>query len=252
MLPRIGFLTEKPLADWMKQHLAKKGKESWFKDRNETQLDIHFQFPEGPSLARFRKILWEGTAKLELDQTAVTVLSPENTLILLILHGSEHEWDSLKIVADLAFFIKAHPGLDWGLIAGRLREKKGLGLLMVGLGLAQRLCGLSLPGDVKGPKMEEIIAEILEGIMAGVPSGKTLPVMMRSLDSLTARIAYLGYYAFTPRVRDFLALPLPRSLYPLYYLYRPLRLLREVFHHRQPSAAHNLFSKERGKDLGLF
>jgi hypothetical protein len=229
VLGEAGFRTEPPLTPRMVGHLARTGKDFWVRDPG-TQLDFHQQIPEGPPSFRLKEMLWEDLRSLEILGCRTAVLSPENGLLLLLIHGTEHGWDTLKVTADLGYFIRANPDLKWDLAIERARKLRGLRIMALGLTLAERLLGLPIP-----PALQEIlnrvreVRELAEAILADLftERGGTgeLTVFQRSLDTWADRMKYIGYYGLAPRTGDWMALPLPAPLFPLYYLYRPFHVL---------------------------
>ena len=229
ILGQAGYRTARPLTAGMVRHLARTGKEFWLRDAD-TRLDFHQQMPEGPPSFRLKEILWEKRGSVTILHYPVPVLSPENTLLLLLIHGTEHGWDTLKNIADLGYFIQANSELDWEEVLSRVSALRSLRILALGLILTETLLELRLPTDLKGiihrdQKARTLAETILGGLFDGTDSQKGLMVFQRSFDSLADRLKYLGYYALAPRTSDWMARPLPDALFPLYYFYRPLHNL---------------------------
>lgn len=88
---------------------------------------------------------------------------PEHQLILMIIHhGGIEQWDKLKYVADLLFFLKKHAAdLDWEYVE-RLSKKKGIyKLLSTGLTLVRTInLSIKFPDDFCS-KPEELPLETI-------------------------------------------------------------------------------------------
>lgn len=75
----------------------------------------------------------------------IKVLSPEDTLLVLCVHGAKHVFEHLKWVCDIAELIQAHPSLDWTYVEKTARELGCRRMVLVGLGLAQALFQVRVP-----------------------------------------------------------------------------------------------------------
>jgi hypothetical protein len=164
---------------------------------------------------------------------AFPVLPPEETLLLLCVHGAKHLWCKLGWIADVAglLALPVPPDLTRTFeLAGRCGVTR---LLCVGLLLAKRLAGASLP--------ENVTARIDSDLMAGSLARKALGVVAKTplnpdvdpakyLFYLKAKDCRLDQLLFAGRLMATLAAgewnpsALPDVLSPFYYLFRPLHM----------------------------
>ena len=193
------------------------------------------RFPIGLELAA----MWERLTEVGLLGQKVPSFAPEDTLLLLCLHGAKHEWQGLTWLCDLAEYLRAHPSLDWDRVLQQAERARVTRVLLLGLALAEHVLAAPLPetvqclvkGDRSLPGLQTAIivrfykdANLLERgalpyrLRAGMRSGfgDKLPVYK----SFAARL-------LRPNEQDKRAVKLPKSLEPLYYLVRPLRLLKD-------------------------
>ena len=245
VLGEAGYRTESPLTPKMIRHLTQTGKDFWLRDAD-SQLDFHQQIPEGSPSFRLKEVLWEDLRPLEFLNCRTQVLSPENTLFLLLIHGTEHGWNTLKVIADLGYFIQATPELDWEAVVSRAKELRSLRILAIGLTLAENFLGLNLPLEMKDTinrerKGRELAEAIIEGFFNDTGESRELTIFQRSFDSLSDRLKYTVYYALAPRAGDWMTLPLPDPLFPVYYLYRPLHVLAKF----GPTMLRSFFTKNK-------
>jgi hypothetical protein len=229
MLYGEGFLPDFLLTEKMKHYLIRTRKDLWIKKGN-IQLDLHQQIPEGPASLALNEILWKEIGSVQLLNRRIPVLSLENSIMVLCLHGSEDGWDSLDKVMDLAFLIQANPDMDWNALFSRaagMRMRKMLGL---GLCLVREISGLKMPQEVQtliegNYEVERLTGRIIQRVFSDADNPFTMTIMTRSMDSINDKIRHVGYFAFTPRTRDLINHPLPDLLFPLYYLIHPVRML---------------------------
>lgn len=184
---------------------------------------------------------WEHLQLRSLAGTPVLHLSPENTLLLLSVHGCKHHWARLKWICDVAQVIRTHPGLDWGQILDHAANLGVQRMLALGLFLAHDLLGTALPDKVWRRSLVDHTVKALATEVSqclfhetdNPPATYAKFVFYHRLrerfqDRMHHHLYYLYAYFWiivTPNVRDRALLPLPACLSSLYYLLRPMRLL---------------------------
>jgi len=200
-------------------------------------LDVHHQITQGPGRISLKEKTWQNRCTVELLFREIQVLSPEHSLLTLCIHGTKDQWNSFRILADIAHLISRHPGLNWRTLVSDAEEIGCLRMLWVGLQLSRQVCGLKLklPGEVpelirKDRKVGKLASKYLHQLLIIERTGKTGKLyetfaLINSMDSFGPRIKYLGYFAFSPTPLDWKFIKLPEFLYPLYYLVRPFRML---------------------------
>lgn len=161
----------------------------------------------------------------------VLTFSPEDTLLLLSVHGSKHLWDRLSWIADIAALTARSP-LDWPLLLERARSWRVERMLLLGVGLAVRLFEAAPPDEViaclgRDKVSRQMIEQISrrffssEKIQPGVLSRFAFRVRMRG--PVVEGLPYALRLALMPTEVDRASRRLPE---PLYALLRPLRLAR--------------------------
>jgi hypothetical protein len=93
--------------------------------------------------------LWTRLKPVFIDGREVYTFSPEDTLLILCIHGTKHLWASLMWVTDVSELIQANPGLDWQWLLDQSNILGSQRMLSLGLFLAKGLLGTSLPEKVK-------------------------------------------------------------------------------------------------------
>lgn len=184
---------------------------------------------------------WEHLQPVSFAGTTVLHLSPENTLLLLNVHGCKHHWERLKWICDIAEVIRAHPGMDWERILGHAADVGAERMLALGLFLANDLLGTALPDRVwrrilTDDAVKPLATQVSQRLFreADRPPGAYEKFVFyyklreRFRDRMHYRLYYLSAYFWivvTPNIHDRALLPLPAFLSSLYYLLRPMRLL---------------------------
>lgn len=159
--------------------------------------------------------------------------SPEDTLILLCIHGSKHFWERLSWIADIHEFIEAN-SLDWKQVIDRSEAMRANRMLAISLVLAARIFGSALPSEVSRRVQADAVASmfaasIAERVLAGSPKEPGGVARFHLRRQMVPRIfegwRYALRLATLPSDEDWSALRLPPFLTPFYAMLRPFRML---------------------------
>ena len=91
--------------------------------------------------------LWPRLTKVPFLGSQVNSFSPEDTLLLLCLHGSSHAWQGLTWMCDVAEYVRTHP-LDWQVFLQTAKEARLLRMALLGIKLAHDVLDAPLPEHV--------------------------------------------------------------------------------------------------------
>lgn len=188
-------------------------------------LDMHPRLIQGPSLFKIPGDLWEQLTTIELLDRPIQVLSPEDTLVALALHGARNNWTSLKALTDTAHLLANHPHMDGPYILRRAQTFGGAHILNTALKMARQLFDVPIPVNITSKPINDALFNALSlDNKEDDDHASILMVMVRSLDSFPKKLRYLCYFLFTPTAEDIRRVKLPRGLRFFYRLTRPLRL----------------------------
>lgn len=129
-----------------------------FTKSRELNIDLHtgvvsggFVYPPGfDTLLRNSRVL-------EISGKSIRTLSVEDTLQMLCFQGVKNRWEQLKFVCDVAFFVNAHPEIDWEAVTRDARAYRWEKILYLGLFLASDLLGVTFPEDVNQKIKKELV-----------------------------------------------------------------------------------------------
>lgn len=180
-------------------------------------------------------------------------LCPEDMLIVLSIQLAKDSWEDnplrLSKVCDIAELLRSHPDLNWRQIVDESRRLHCEYILAFGLafseeilgapGLAPQLRGLPrrnyemLSLHVKGKLLNHMSADYRRSLSR---NGFQVNIRERRRDKL---YPYLWGFAtpFRPSHLDREFVHLPQRLQLLYYLVRPMRILRDLWQRRHDSDA---------------
>jgi hypothetical protein len=157
----------------------------------------------------------------------IPTLRDDDLFVFLAVHGARHLWSELRWVCDLAQMIRSRPALDWDAIVSRSRETGSERMVFVAGELVRTLLGVSNPLPAPPPVTQLarlFIARLLS--MTPRPSSSINDNLLetRLTGSYWRRCRYVIGSLTTPTEAEWRAGRLPRVLFPVYYMVRPLRL----------------------------
>lgn len=204
--------------------------------RDASIIDLHWAFAGIRFFFRVNPAqLWERRTHVELSGARISSLSPEDTLLLLCMHGAKHCWSRLGWICDIAELLGSTT-IDWDALGARAKRYGAERMLYLGLFLACDFLGAILPRDVYARASQPSVialANMVRSWMVQGESGAAKPIE-RETFYITMRERFIdrvrhfvgGMLRFAlPNAQDQLALPMPRPLRFLHCLIRPARLL---------------------------
>ena len=202
-----------------------------------TTVDLHWGLLH--EMFSFQLLLDDvfASAKLERrDEATFLALSPEHSLLYLCAHGTKNCWAHLSELCDIASQVHGNAGLNWEECV-RLAESSGCDLLLKhALLLAERVLRIELSEAAKQYCYDDEDAIALSKIAESFlfPDARTQPGHWQTLQYHLAfaktqrdRARFILSRVFAPAEPDWDHIRLPRQLFFLYYLIRPLRFLQE-------------------------
>jgi hypothetical protein len=225
-------LTQSQLLSQLRSHC-----EIEFLSNGLSVVDLHWGLsPKTFHFALDSKDVINRSKTISIQGTSLRTFSSEDTILYLCFHGSKHYWSRLEWIGSLAEFIRSSNDIDWPTLMARANESQGRHMLTLGLLLAQELGRIDVPDPVLSSSAElnslrKYATEIQRGLFARGPeplgSIERFRCNLRIMDRNRDAVSSLLRSIFVPTISDWQALTLPAALYPLYYLFRPLRLLKE-------------------------
>lgn len=179
---------------------------------------------------------------LEKRLTAVSIaggeilsFSPEDTLILLSVHGAKHFWERLMWIADISELSQAAPGIHWDEAFARAKEMGVSRAVNLALYLAHRMLEAPLPDYVLAKVLSDRTAGKLgDGICEqfSMSAHAQIPVFARfrfrvaSRDDLFAGLQFAMRLATSPTEPDRAAVALPEGMSGIRRWLRPVLLMK--------------------------
>jgi len=166
--------------------------------------------------------LWRRARRESVFGHQMLTFAPEDTLLVLAIHGGKELWWDIKWACDIADFIAAHPQLDWDAIAVRAKAQGCHCMLLVAASLAHDHLGANIPDSIaRRASHDPAIADIIGRILArweadepgGPPSNKTVSSdRLRLHDGIVRRASYVLRTLILPGPQHVSLVALPRFL----------------------------------------
>jgi hypothetical protein len=161
--------------------------------------------------------------------------SPEDTLILLSVHGAKHFWERLMWIADVSELSQAQPAIHWDELFARAAEMGVSRAVNLALYLAHQMLEAPLPDDVLAKVSGDRTAKKLgDGICAefSMNAQSHMPVFARfrfrvaTRDSFWAGLRFAMKIATSPTEPDRADVPLPQGISGMHRWLRPMLLMK--------------------------
>jgi hypothetical protein len=141
----------------------------------------------------------------------IRVFHPDDTLLILCVHGAKHGWVKLEWICGIAELVGAD-SVDWEWVFARARGTRSLRKLLLGLCLAHDLYGIGLPESVKRHIRDDRQTLVLAAAVSSalIDGGKDIADLhtfgtldhdlfnFRLADGLSESLRYLIYRVTTP------------------------------------------------------
>jgi len=197
-------------------------------------IDLHWElhpdyFSYGPCAAA----IWDRAEPIRVEGADVLTLAPHDLVLFLAVHGAKHGWINLGWICDFDETLRAIADAEMPAILAAARGSGCLRMLLLPIALAADLLDAPIPSVFADalradPAVKSLVSGIERRLFASVGMRARVysewVVPLRTILSTRGRIRYFASRAFTPNSDDFDFMPLPQTLYPLYYAMRPFRL----------------------------
>lgn len=228
----LGFRPEKKMTDHQQQtYVDHQGELELVRASDGLWIELHSAVvPTYYGRALISDSWWRRAVDVSVGRMRFAALDAVDELHALCIHGSKHRWDRLAWILDVAMLARGLDDAQWREVTDAAERQGTLRMLRLGLLLAADLCGLVPPPDVAAAVRRDRAAlklarTVERGLFDARPSrfdGLVFHARMR--ERARDQLGYLASVAFTPSGADWEALRLPRALFPLYALTRPIRL----------------------------
>ena len=204
-----------------------------------SNIDLHWGIaPRKPRLHSRFDCLWSNLESVSIAGKSVLSFSPESTLVIQCINATkEAHRQLLKQNCDINEIIQKYPNLSWDTVLHQAQQLGCRRLVLIGLHVTQKLYGTILPDQIMKniaslPIIKQLSEELKQRFFWDADEleknfAKSYFINKHNFQTteLRDRIPYLIDKIITPHAEDRQFVSLPPSLYYLYYLIRPIRLI---------------------------
>lgn len=180
------------------------------------------------------KFLFDDLVIFNFQNFSTLIFSPVNHLLILSIHGAKHDWDFLSLICDISEFLNFYKNMNWDEVLEKAERIGIKRILLINLILAKDLFQLDLSDKIANELKSDLTAQkIANDVKKRLFINKRpLNLFRKSIFDFKKRkkIKYgfkdSLYGLIKPSYADFQILPLSGRLFYLYYIIRPLLLLK--------------------------
>ncbi len=173
--------------------------------------------------------------RVRVADAELPALSPEDSLLVLCIHGGKHHWHSLKWLVDVALVIRKNPNLSWTTLRERARATGTERLLGLGLLLSETLLGVSLTAGISEDIRRDLaLHSAAKDVVAGIAAlhnpteAEHHRLMLKLRERFSDRATYVFRLGWEPTETEWEKIRLPRGLQFAYHGVRVGRVLAKA------------------------
>ena len=204
-----------------------------FRDGNTgISVDLHWRLSgKGVAFPLQSTEIWRRLERVTIAGRTVLTLAHDDLALFLAAHGTKEGWRSLIWVCDFAELLRNYQDIDWVAVLDRAQRSHSSRPVLLAIALASTLLDAPAPAALidrvwKSLAVRKLVEEAKLRMLRAVPE-EELEFFLNDLkarDRLRHRFLAIATLLTTRTVGDYEAMPLPKSLWGLYYFTRPFRL----------------------------
>jgi hypothetical protein len=199
-------------------------------------VDLHWRLSsKGMAFPLQSAEIWPRLEKVTISGRTVLTLAHDDLALFLAAHGTKEGWRSLIWVCDFAELLRSYQDIDWLAIFDRAQRSHASRPLLLAVALASTLLDAPAPMALldrarKDSAVRRLVEEAKLRMLRAVREEELAGFLnsLRTHDRLRHRLLPIATLLTTRTVSDYQAMPLPKSLWGLYYLTRPFRLASKI------------------------
>ena len=242
ILTARGYEADFPDRDYRSAFLSYHGQYKFRLGPTGISLDLHWRLSgKGIAFPLQPAEIWPRLKQVAIAGRTVPTLAHDDLALFLAAHGTKEGWRRLIWVCDFAELLRKYQDIDWVTLLERAQRSHSSRPLLLAIALASTLLDAPAPVELVHKARDNSAIRALaeqaqrrmlrtspdgEIMLRTSPDGE-LGEFLHSLnthDQFRHRLWPIATLLTTRTVGDHLAMPLPKSLWGIYYLTRPFRL----------------------------
>ena len=235
ILLACGYTAQFPDRDYRTAFLSYHGQYAFRRGQTDLWVDLHWQFsPDGVVFPLWAAEVWARLTEETIAGRTVPSLAHDDLALFLAAHGTKEGWRRLLWLCDFAEFLRRYQDLHWIAILERAARSHSSRQLLLAIELAATMLDAPAPAELlnqarNSSAVQSLARRAREHMLLTAPKGNwEFRFGLSTHDKWLHRLLPIKALMTTRTVGDHQAMPLPKSLWGLYYLTRPFRLAAHV------------------------
>jgi hypothetical protein len=233
ILTACGYQAAFPNRYYRSAFLSHHGQYAFRHTQTAIWVDLHWRLSgKGVAFPIEAAEIWPKLVQVTIAGRTVPTLAPDDLALFLAAHGTKEAWRRLQWVCDFAELLRKYQDIDWAAVLDRAQRSHSSRALLLAVLLSSKLLGATVPMKLlnlalNNPAVRALAEQAqLRMLRANIPEGELEEFLngLNTHDRLRHRLWPLVTLLTTLTTGDHRAMPLPKSLWGLYYLTRPFRL----------------------------
>ena len=232
ILTNWGYVPDFPDKDYRSTFLAYQGQYAFRNKQTGISVDLHWRLSDnGEAFPLKTEQIWSRLEQVMICGRTVPTLVCEDLLLFLAAHGTKEGWRFLKWLCDFGETIRKHQDIDWITLLDRAERSHCSRSLQLAMLLASALLDAPVPQKLiakarNNSAIRALADKAQRRMLCTAPVGELREFLngLNTHDRLRHRLWPVARLLTTRTVGDYQAMPLPKSLWSLYYATRPFRL----------------------------
>ena len=236
ILIACGYQADFADRDYRSAFLSYQGQYAFRHSNTGISVDLHWRLSsKGVAFPLQLAEIWSRLEQVTIAGRTVLTLAHDDLALFLAAHGTKEGWRSLIWVCDFAELLRKYQDIDWVAVFDRAQRSHSSRPLLLAIALASTLLDAPAPPELvnqarKNSAVRALAEEAQLRMLRTVPEGELREFLngLNAHSRLRHRLWPLATLLTTRTVSDYKAMPLPKSLWGIYYLTRPFRLAIKV------------------------
>ena len=232
ILANAGYIADFPDRDFRSAFLAYQGQYAFRNKQTGFSVDLHWRLSnKGEAFLVRSEDIWPRLEQVAICGRMVPSLAPDDLTLLLAAHGTKEGWKFLKWVCDFAEILRKCRNVDWVSVLARAERSYCSRPLQLAMFLASTLLDAPAPQQLidkaqENPAVRALAEKARSRLLCSGATGELTDFLngLNTHDRIRHRLLPVATLLTTRTVGDYKAMPLPKSLWGLYYVTRPFRL----------------------------
>jgi hypothetical protein len=232
ILLACGYTAQFPDRDYRTAFLSYHGQYAFRRGQSDLWVDLHWQFSQDGVVFPLRAAeVWPRLTEETIAGRTVPSLAHDDLALFLAAHGTKEGWRRMLWLCDFAEFLRRYRDLDWIAILERAARSHSSRQLLLAFELAATMLDAPAPAELlnqarNSSAVQSLARRAREGMLLTAPKGSwEFRFGLNTHDKWLHRLLPIKALLTTRTVGDYRAMPLPKSIWGLYYLTRPFRLV---------------------------